>query len=92
MILICVMKAAWKRLKPKLCMVFTEGLDEYDVARSSRGGAIVRWPTLAKIESGWKPKNAVHLEGEDAERAEEEEMKFRRWAQLEGRRVPILSV
>jgi hypothetical protein len=90
------MKAAWKRLKPKLCMIFTEGLDEYDVARSSRGGATVRRPTLAEIESGWKPKKAVHLEGEDAERAEEEEMEFRyaldRWKQLEGRRVPILDV
>jgi hypothetical protein len=89
-------EAAWKRLKHKLLIVFTEGLDEYDVARSSRGGATVRRPTLAEIESGWKPKNAVHLEGEDAERAEEEEMEFLyaldRWEQLGGRRVLILDV
>jgi hypothetical protein len=90
------MKAAWKRLKPKLRIVFTEELDEYDVARSSRGGATVRRPTLAEIESGWKPKNAVHLEGEDAERAEEEKMEFHyaldRWEQLGGRRVIIPDV
>ncbi|KIM79240.1 hypothetical protein PILCRDRAFT_823487 [Piloderma croceum F 1598] len=88
--------AAWKRLKHKLLIVFTEGLDEYDVARSSRGGATVRRPTLAEIESGWKPKNAVHLKGEDAERAEEEEMEFLyaldRWEQLGRRRVLILDV
>lgn len=90
------MKAAWKRLKRKLRIVFSEGLDEYDVARSSRGGATVRRPPLAKIESGWKPKNAVHLEGEDAERAEEEEAEFfyalDMWEELGRRRVPIRDV
>jgi hypothetical protein len=77
-------------------MVFTEGLEEYDVARSSRGGATVRWPTLGEIESWWKPKNAVHLEGKDAERAEEEETELSyaldRWEQLGERWVLIPDV
>jgi len=88
--------AAWKRLKPKLRIAFAEGLDEYDVARSVRGGATVLRPTLAEIESGWKPKNAVHLEGEDAEQAEENEMQecyaLSRWEQLGMRRVVIPDV
>jgi hypothetical protein len=34
--------------------------------------AIITRPTLAEIEAGWKPRNAVHLEG-DAEAQEEKE-------------------
>ena len=54
--------------------VFAEGLDNYDVARPSRDDVIITRPTLGEIEAGWKPSNAVHLEGEPEAREEAESM------------------
>jgi hypothetical protein len=66
---------AWIRLKKKLHTLFAEGLDNYDVARPyEHCEAWITRPTLAEIEEGWKPTNAVHLEGEDAELREQQKM------------------
>lgn len=62
------------KLKAKLPTVFAEGLDNYDVARPSRRDVFITRPSLAKIKAGWKPKNAVHLEGEAEEREERQQM------------------
>ena len=68
------LQAAWQSLKAKLPAVFAEGLDNYDVARPSRDDVIITRPTLGEIEAGWKPSNAVHLEGEPEAREEAESM------------------
>ena len=75
-LLICLflLQAAWQRLKAKLPAVFAEGLDNYDVARPSREHVYVTRPGLAAIEAGWKPRNAVHLEGAAEAREEQESM------------------
>ena len=74
-IIICLfyhnfLQEAWQRLKAKLPAVFAEGLDNYDVARPYRTDVFVTRPTLAEIEAGWKPRNAVHMEGEAEAREE----------------------
>ena len=85
-ILICLffLQAAWQRLKVKLPAVFAEGLDNYDVARPHREHAVITRPTLGKIEAGWKPWNAVHLEGEAEAREEKKSMEdyYRNRAQI----------
>ena len=68
------LQEAWQRLKAKLPAVFAEGLDNYDVARPYMDDVFVKRPTLAEIEAGWKPRNAVHLEGEAEAREEKESM------------------
>ena len=68
------LQEAWQGLKAKLPAVFAEGLDNYDVARPSRGDVFITRPTLAEIEAGWKPMNAVHMEGEAEAREEQESM------------------
>jgi hypothetical protein len=55
-----------------LPIAFAEDLNSYDVRRFD--GARVTRPPLAEIEAGWKPSNAVHLEGEAAELAERQRM------------------
>lgn len=62
------------RLKAKLPTVFAESLNNYDVARPFRTDVFVTRPSLAEITAGWKPKNAVHLEGEAEEHEERQQM------------------
>ena len=55
--------------------VFAESLDNYDVNRPYLDDVFITRPSLAEIEAGWKPRNAVHLEGEAEAREEEERMR-----------------
>jgi hypothetical protein len=54
--------------------MFCEGLDGYDVKRANHSGAKVFRPSQASIDAGWKPNNAVHLQGPEYDRREAQAM------------------
>ena len=66
----------WRGLKKSIRVAFAEGLKRYDVKRGRGLDGIVTRPALEGegADSDWMPKHQVHLQGEDVEKKEAEEV------------------